>query len=369
MIDYNRLKAADGKDDGVEEKGTNKLWSVKSFMSENAKAMQGNPSLEKKDVLSSSQMSSALVGDEKSIGKKETSTANEPSLVGAKERIMDESERRMGQNGEVAIRHFNIDVPSLQALLKNADFNSYGQKPVYAISSEISNGKTRSEVNQMAGSKGNAGKYMNSYVYKYGPNVDTMQYKDKKEFRDDTDGGSKSPYIIILGEVAPDKKERFLKEKGNVFIDGGSRQSQLQSGPTMEETKISDKRSRASEQIYVVPIDLKNTQQNLLKFNHYAEHEHEAGHDPNTERDRETEEEQLNLEDKSNLYRTGKESPSELRISWNDKNRKIVKRSKREHKKEIKDEDKLKVVRIAPIKDSILEGLFGKAADQGYFEN
>lgn len=258
----------------------------------------------------------------------------------------------------------NVHVLHSQALLKNAELNSYGQKPAYTITSDMSDSKVRNDMNQMlGGTKGNAGKIGN-YMYKYTPSVDTMQFKDKKEFRDDADIGSKSPYIIILGQVTPDMKDHLMKEKGAFYMDMG-RQQQLQSAAGIDEKKLSDKRSRSSEQVYIVPVDLKSAQQNLQKSNHYTEHERDAGHDPNTERDVETEEEQLRLEDNSNFYKTGKDSPSEFVISWADKNRKIVKRSKREHQKDAKEDEKLQVMRISPMKESILEGLFGKAADQG----
>lgn len=82
MIEYNRMKSAEGRSDLAEDKNLNKMWSVKSYMADNSKTLQGSPSLSKKDVMSNSQLTASLFADEKSIGKKETSPSNDPSMVG-----------------------------------------------------------------------------------------------------------------------------------------------------------------------------------------------------------------------------------------------------------------------------------------------
>ena len=369
ILDYSKVKSGDSRNPEIEEKGGNKLWAIKSYLTENAKNLQGSNSLSralnKKDSLASSQMTSALSKDEKNIDKKEIiphSGTSESKLN--KDGVGDNSERQVTR-GDSNIRTLNLDGHSLQLLLKNSDLNSLGSKSIIALTPEISE-KTKNDNQMISSQKQSPSKLGNSYLYKYSSLGDTVQFKDKNNKEENSDVSSKSPYVIILGQISPDMKDTLMKYKGSLLMDL-IKQSQLQGTAAENQDKLSEKKNRGLNQIFIVPIDVKGNQQNLMKGYHFTEQEHEGGHGSNIERDQETEEEQQSrLADKSNLYKNNKDNPSEFIISWNDKNRKIVKRSKRDRDKEVMENQKVKVVRLAPLKESVLDSLFSKSNEGKY---
>lgn len=364
MLEYSRLKPVDTRMEVAEDKGTNKLWPVNSFLNENTKELQGSPGFERKEGFSNVPLGNTPLNEEKSVDSKQSTSNIEANYVGAQNRAAEPAESRLYEPSDPLLRKYNgltLDIPSLQGLMKNFEYNNYGQKPVFTLTPEFGETKTKNDMNQGFGTTSNNAASYGSILPKHSQSRDAIQYKDKKELKEGYDlNGYRSPYIVILGQLSPDMKERLTNENGNSFLEL-NKPFQFQNEPTVDEKKASEKKGRSSEQVYIVPIDLKNNQQSL-KFNHFTDHDREAGHDLNTERDSETEEEQTRTEDSSklhqaNYYRGDKVNPTEYLASWNDKNRKLIKRSKREHS--MSDDEKGKLMRLAPMKESVLEGLLG----------
>lgn len=352
-VDYNRLKSGEGN---IGDENS-KQWSRSNVMQERGNFASNSffPLKGNKEAFEKSQSKESR----KAVGKKEImAIVDEQARSPFKTKMDSASEEK-----EVNLGNINLDLPSIQMLLKSANLNGLGQKRSLTGGSDIMNVKLKSDNSQTLSSKLEGGQSSKDYkMNAYGMSGSSLQERNdlKEEEGEGNKSANKSPFVIIVGQLSPEMKEKLTQSKSPSSMLKDAADKSLHQDMTNEMKKIDGKRNGMLDKVYVIPVEM-NGQNNLA--NHYTGHEQHSGQDMNTERDQESEEGGVSLHDKNAYYKAEKENPSEYAFS-NEKSRKIVKRSMREQ-----DMNGLKLVRIAPMKESELEGILSKSLDKSHLSN